>query len=114
MLNDRVLPALMETKQRVEMYAVSAKFISGLKIESEEFGDISNLYKSLGDTIEKAKSAKPVAPMSATGMLITKIPISDIEVPEGPKNLEEGDDANEIVNMIAQSQEQGSDASPNQ
>jgi hypothetical protein len=104
LLNDRVLPAILETKQRVEMYAINAKFTPGLKIEPEELSDISNLYKSLGDTIEKAKAAQPLAPMSAAGMPINKSPTSGESIPEGAKNQETADDANEIVDMIANSQ----------
>jgi len=116
LLNDRVIPALDETKQRIDSYARAAKYIAGLKMDPEELKEISNLYKSLGEAIEKAKVAKPVAPMSAAGIPIARPPDSGGDVPEDPEipqtHNDGEDDADELVNMIAKSQDQPIDSVP--
>jgi hypothetical protein len=106
LLNDRIIPTMYEIKKRMEAYTRAAKFSSGLKIDSEELNDISNLYKDLGNGIDKAKNAKPLAPMSAAGLAISKPPPDpQNESPQAAEIPDSGDDANELVNMIAQAQD---------
>jgi len=112
LLNDRIIPALDETKQRMESYAGKVKYIPGLKMEPEELIDISNLYRSLGEAIEKAKVAKPVVPMSATGIPIVKPADSGGDIPQDPQIPQADTDANDLVNIIAESQNQQVDTDP--
>jgi hypothetical protein len=109
LLNDRIIPTMYEIKKRMEAYTRAAKFSSGLKIDSEELNDISNLYKDLGNGIDKAKNAKPLAPMSAAGLAISKPPPDpQNESPQAAEIPDAGVDANELVNMIAQAQDTSS------
>ena len=71
-LSEKVLPALEECVHRVQTYGHASIGLRGLKASTDEFEEISHLYRTVGEAMRRARA--PQNPQSsATGDGITEI-----------------------------------------
>jgi hypothetical protein len=68
-LNDKVIPIMLECIRRLELYRMAASNLPGLAMDPNELDEIKVLYKELGKAVITAKAAKPLEPMSSSGAI---------------------------------------------
>ena len=95
-LNDKVVPIMLECLRRVELYRMAACNLPGLAMDMSELEEIKVLYKELGHAVDTAESAKPLVPMSASGALRPLSLSHDIQAETPPDT-----DINDIIALMS-------------
>jgi hypothetical protein len=95
-LNDKVIPIMMECLRRIQLYRIAAINLPGLAIDPAELYEIKVLYKQLGNAVDSAKAAKPLEPMSPHGQLRKLRSFN-----EGGSETPPGTEINDIIAILA-------------
>ena len=56
-LSDKIIPTISECITRIQTYMLASKDLAGLKASSEDLEEIAHLYRTVGEAMQKAKSA---------------------------------------------------------
>jgi hypothetical protein len=86
LLNDKIIPTLIECCRRIEMYQQASRDAPGLKMASNEVEEIELLYKTVGEAMKLARAAKPMQPVSAEGPERPIKALAKPKTPETPKD----------------------------
>ena len=102
-LNDKIIPNLQECVRRIEMYRMATKEASGLRLTVFDIDELRGIYRSVGDAIRVARSAKPMERTSSIGFIRPR-GISGSEGNETPPTNDR--DVNDMIQAMIRGQPQ--------
>jgi hypothetical protein len=99
-LNDKIIPNLNECLRRVELYRMATKHATGLRMSSVEIHELKDIYRTVGDAIRVARSAKPMEPTTPVGYRRrTNTQSNEVHT---PPNVNE--DVSDVINLMISGQ----------
>ena len=92
-LNDKLIPTLVECIRRIELYRQATASAPALRMGSGDLQELQILLKSVGDAMRVARNAKPVEKLSSAGYVRDTKPLErESETPD--------EDVSDLIDMM--------------